>query len=98
MARRATTSVVSSGICSFCQSEIDKRKMTQHLKYCKQRASTIAEENASSTPKTKLFSLLVEGHYNPQYWMNLEIPDSEELATLDDFLRAIWLECCDHLS
>src|SRR5579884_3845875 len=30
--------------------------------------------------------------------MHLEIPTSEELATLDDFLRAIWLECCDHLS
>jgi hypothetical protein len=98
MARRAIASVVSSGICSFCESEVDKRKMTQHLKHCKQRASTIAQENASSAPKTKIFHLLVEGHYNPQYWMHLEIPASEELATLDNFLRAIWLECCGHLS
>jgi hypothetical protein len=73
--------------------------MTQHLKYCKQRAVTIAgEDAASSVSKTRLFHILVEGHYNPQYWMHLEISASEELATLDDFLRSIWLECCDHLS
>src|SRR6266702_1306122 len=41
MARRAMTSVVSSGICSFCQDEIDKRKMTQHLKHCKQEQALL---------------------------------------------------------
>ncbi len=99
MPRRAITSVSSTGICNFCQGEFDKRKMTQHLKYCKQRAAAIKEEAAAPTEsKTGLFHILVEGRYNPQYWMHLEIPTSEELATLDDFLRAIWLECCDHLS
>jgi hypothetical protein len=99
MARRTTTREVSNGICRFCQGEFDKRKMTQHLKYCKQRAVTIAGEDAvPSESKTRLLHILVEGRYNPQYWMHLEIPASEELATLDDFLRSIWLECCGHLS
>jgi len=30
--------------------------------------------------------------------MHFEIPSSEPLSTLDDFFRAIWVECCDHLS
>jgi hypothetical protein len=30
--------------------------------------------------------------------MHLEMPASEELDTLDAFLRSIWLECCGHLS
>ena len=30
--------------------------------------------------------------------MHLELPASEELDTLDAFLRFIWLECCGHLS
>jgi hypothetical protein len=99
MAKRVTTREITTGICSFCQGEFDKRKMTQHLKHCKQRAVTIAgEADAPSELKTSLFHILVEGHYNPQYWMHLEMPASEELATLDDFLRAVWLECCGHLS
>ncbi len=30
--------------------------------------------------------------------MFLEVPDSITLKKLDEFLRAIWLECCGHLS
>jgi hypothetical protein len=30
--------------------------------------------------------------------MHLEMPTSAALIDLDDFLRAIWLECCGHLS
>jgi hypothetical protein len=30
--------------------------------------------------------------------MHLQIRKDETLATLDDFLRYIWLECCGHLS
>jgi len=100
MANKAATKEVSKGVCSFCKGEFEKAKMTQHLKYCKQRATEIATE-LESTPalkKTKLFHILVEGRYNPQYWMHLELSASDTLADLDDFLRVIWLECCGHLS
>ena len=100
MANKAATKEVSKGVCSFCKGEFEKAKMTQHLKYCKQRATEIATE-LESTPvlkKTRLFHILVEGRYNPQYWMHLELSTSDTLADLDDFLRAIWLECCGHLS
>ncbi len=99
MATKSTTKETSKGICNFCEGEFDKGKMTQHLKYCKQRTADIAVEAEDSTKqKTKLFHLIVEGRYNPQYWMHLEIPASEPLQTLDSFLRDIWLECCGHLS
>ncbi|GAC1356091.1 MAG: hypothetical protein NVS4B11_00020 [Ktedonobacteraceae bacterium] len=87
------------GICNFCGVEVVKGKMTQHLKYCKQRHKDIAVRDADSTKqKTKLFSLLIEGRYNPQYWMHVELPASEPLDTLDIFLRDMWVECCEHLS
>jgi hypothetical protein len=100
MANKAATKEVSRGICSFCKGEFEKAKMTQHLKYCKQRAAelTAEAESASESQKIKLFHIVVEGHYNPQYWMHLEMPASDALEDLDDFLRAIWLECCGHLS
>jgi hypothetical protein len=100
MTNKAATKEVSKGVCSFCKGEFEKAKMTQHLKYCKQRATEIANELESTTAqkKTRLFHILVEGRYNPQYWMHLEMAASDTLADLDDFLRAIWLECCGHLS
>jgi hypothetical protein len=100
MVNKAATKEVSKGICSFCKGEFEKAKMTQHLKYCKHRAAEIAAEAESATEpqKTRLFHMVVEGRYNPEYWMHLEMPASDALADLDGFLRDIWLECCGHLS
>lgn len=91
--------IVSTGICNFCQAELDKAKMTQHLKYCTSRQAQIADQQAANQGKQiQLLHLLVEGQYNPQYWLHLEIPALSPLYILDDFLRDIWLECCGHLS
>ena len=93
------TNVVTKGVCKFCNGEFDKAKMTQHLKHCKQRAAAIAASIGDGTKqKQRLFHILAEGRYNPQYWMHLEIPASEPLFTLDRFFRDVWVECCDHLS
>ncbi|GER89824.1 hypothetical protein KDW_39860 [Dictyobacter vulcani] len=91
--------IVSTGICNFCQAELDKAKMTQHLKYCTSRQAQIADQQAAYQGKqVQILHLLVEGQYNPQYWLHLEIPALSPLYILDDFLRDIWLECCGHLS
>jgi hypothetical protein len=95
--------VISNGICEFCKSEVDKSKMSQHLKYCKERKAVLAEEQTNTATnkeakKTKLFHIVVEGHYNPQYWMHLELPAEDTFYDLDQFLRDTWLECCGHLS
>lgn len=73
--------------------------MTQHLKYCKQRASILKTQiHIAEAEKTTLLHILVEGRYLPMYWMHLEIPANSTLYDLDAFLRNIWLECCSHLS
>lgn len=87
-----------TGICNFCEKEVDKRQMSQHLKkYCKPRMAMIKAE-ATAEQKVRLFHIFVEGKYNPIYWMHLEVAASESLITLDQFFRDIWVECCDHLS
>lgn len=93
-----TTKITSTGVCQFCKDEIDKGKMTQHLKFCKQRKAWIETTNSTGSEKIKLFHLLIEGKYLPAYWIHLEIPTDAALADVDGFLRAIWVECCDHLS
>ncbi len=103
MAKQTTTKVISQGICNFCKDEFDKAKMSQHLKHCKQRALAITAGEAKAAKsknaqKTKLFHIVVEGRYNPQYWMHLEVPATDTFWDLDQFLRDTWLECCDHLS
>lgn len=96
--RTAQTKITSTGTCNYCNGEFDKTKMTQHLKHCKARAASIKQADEGGEKKTRLFHILVEGTYLPMYWMHLEMPAKARLYDLDDFLRAIWLECCDHLS
>lgn len=88
--------VSTKGICNFCQKEFGKAGMTRHLESCPQRAGTTDSNQPSK--KTKVLHLLVEGRDNPQYWLHLGVPAGVTLATLDSFLRGIWLECCGHLS
>src|SRR5207245_6059227 len=91
-----------SGICKFCRGEFEKAKMSQHLKNCKERARMEAETAKSPKGKkfvrTKLFHIVVEGKYNPQYWMHIEMPTEAQLILLDEFIRAAWVECRHTLS
>ena len=91
---------ISKGICAFCRREISKAAMSRHLETCKQRATIEAQaEGHGFAQKTKVFHLIVaERVYSPMYWMHLEVAADITLATLDRFLRDIWLECCGHLS
>ncbi len=93
MAKQTEQREISRGVCRFCQGEFAKNKMTQHLKSCKARAAR--EQDGQGQ---RLFHLLVEGKYRPEYWMHLEVPAVATLGDLDSFLRTTWLECCDHLS
>ncbi len=77
--------------------------MTKHLRTClASEDHSFEPNNAESTKKQnrseRLFHLIVEGRYLPQYWMHLEVPAKSTLAALDGFLRDNWLECCGHLS
>ncbi|MFZ5821623.1 MAG: hypothetical protein ACOYYJ_17135 [Chloroflexota bacterium] len=86
---------VTYGKCFSCGEAFAKNAITRHLGKCPARQEAIVKESGKPA---QLFHLLVEGRYETGYWMHIEFPASRTLADLDDFLRAVWLECCGHLS
>jgi len=79
---------VSKGKCIFCNATFSKAVMTKHLKSCEQRkAATESSLGKRKTLKTKIFHIVVEGRFLPQYWLHLEAPANATLEDLDDFLR-----------
>jgi hypothetical protein len=99
METQSTSKPISQGTCAFCKAELAKNKITQHLKFCKKRLATFApQEGQSQVTKTRLFHILAEGRYNPQYWLHFELPASESLWWVDRFLKNMWIDDLDHLS
>jgi hypothetical protein len=95
MAKRQQT----KGVCQLCQGVFSKAGMARHLAKCLAAHDGTGTAVSKAPPKTvRLFQLLVQGKYNPQYWLYVEMPATATLRDLDQFLRHIWLECCDHLS
>jgi hypothetical protein len=45
-----------------------------------------------------LWHLRVQDAYDKDFWLDLEMVGAASLDKLDKYLRAIWLECCGHLS
>ena len=96
MAKRTST-----GQCSFCGKSFGKSGITRHLKSCKERADNskgAASPTGRRPKKVHSFHVVVEGRYQREYWMHLEVPAKLQLLELDNFLRDTWLECCWHLS
>lgn len=88
----------SKGRCVYCGKELSKGGMGKHLAACAERKAAMT---AAATPKAKsvaLYHLRVQDAYQSDFWLDLELIGSEPLQVLDNYLRAIWLECCGHLS
>ncbi len=90
---------VTSGVCQLCQEVVGKAAMTRHLTKCLAAHAPPGKVAAKAPPrKGTLFQVVVQGKYNPQYWLQVEMSGTATLAQLDGFLRHLWLECCGHLS
>ena len=83
------------GRCFLCGFSSTKGGITRHLK------KHIAEYQG----KTPLVWVRVTDQtpwnasgLSKAYWLDLEMPTYLTLAHLDEFLRAVWVECCGHLS
>jgi hypothetical protein len=90
-----------NGKCSFCNNIFSKSVMTRHLMGCKERKEVPISPVYSlkgTVKDRRVFHILVEGRYKPEYWMHLDIAADITLKQIDKFLRNIWLECCGHLS
>jgi hypothetical protein len=42
--------------------------------------------------------ILIEGAYSKKHWLIVDMPATGTLKALDEYMRDMWLECCDHLS
>lgn len=94
-----TTKKESRGICQFCGGEFAKRSMTKHLTGCKKALAAIAAADSETASKNNgIYHLVIQDRYRKAFWLHLEMTGTARLIALDEYLRAIWLECCSHLS
>lgn len=88
----------SRGKCQYCGEETAKSGMIRHLAKCDRRLQIIQIAGASKQSEENLWHLRVQDFYDKDFWLDLEMRGSAKLEKLDFYLRAIWLECCGHLS
>ncbi len=90
----------SQGECVFCGRAMTKSGLSKHLKSCPQRQAAIkaAESNQPAGQTGPLYHLQIQDAWSPDFWLHIEMKGDASLKDLDRYLRAIWLECCGHLS
>lgn len=86
------------GTCSFCGEIVTKRGILKHLEKCPKWLEQLQAAETGSRPVETLWHLRVQDAYDKDFWLELEMAGSATLDKLDKYLRAIWLECCGHLS
>jgi hypothetical protein len=86
------------GTCAACGEVLLRRSVTKHLEKCPQHNEALRAAAASKRAEETLWHLRVQDAENKDFWLDLEMVGSASLDKLDKYLRAIWLECCGHLS
>jgi len=82
----------------YCGREMTRGGMGRHLAACEKRREAVAGADASpGEPRTQVL-LQVQDAPSGDYWLYLEVDGEATLKQVDRYLRAIWLECCGHLS
>ena len=94
MSRRKQT----RGKCVFCGREMTRGGLAKHLSSCPQRQEVIHTVVGKRGKTLPIYHLQVQDAWRGDFWLHLEMKGSATLADLDHYLRAIWLECCGHLS
>jgi hypothetical protein len=86
------------GACAYCGREMTRGGMARHLAGCERRRSATAAADAQADEPRTLVHLQVRDAGTGDYWLHLEVDGGATLKQVDKYLRAIWLECCGHLS
>jgi hypothetical protein len=94
MPRRKPT----QGTCAYCGETELENQMTKHLATCPKRRAVIAKVERRKANREKLYHLRVQDAWGGDFWLDLEMRGTATLQDLDHYLRAIWLECCGHMS
>jgi hypothetical protein len=75
-----------------------KGGLSRHLSSCAKRQEAINTANKTSGQAQSIYHLQIQDAWGGDFWLHLEMKGSAKLSDLDYYLRAIWLECCGHLS
>lgn len=86
------------GACSYCGRELTRSGMARHLSTCEKRGAVIAAADQKPGEAIPLVHLQVQPAWGGDHWLHLEVNGTATLKQVDTYLRAIWLECCGHLS
>lgn len=70
----------SSGNCYLCGVELGKTAMKNHL----------LKAHGEPNSEQACVLLKIEGAYNKDYWLYIDIPADKPLSVVDTFLRKIW--------
>ncbi|MBU3978524.1 hypothetical protein KJ980_05750 [Patescibacteria group bacterium] len=87
--RTQTESNKYEGQCKFCKKDFTKRQITGHLDNCPKREK---DENI------KNLRLRIISPYIKNFWLMVEVNNQAKVKDLDNLIRDVWVECCDHLS
>lgn len=87
----------TKGACLYCGGSYAARSVGAHLKKCAERSSAVSKANRGRRKPRQLYHVRVHSP-DAGHWLHLEVQGNATLADLDHYLRAIWLECCGHLS
>ncbi len=91
--------IQTRGDCVFCGKEMTRGGLARHLTVCDKRKAAIEAANKKQDGVLQhLVHLQVQDAWSGDYWLHLEMNGETTLKQLDRYLRAIWLECCGHLS
>jgi hypothetical protein len=88
----------TEGACAFCGRRATRGGMSRHLQTCAARRAANRAADAQPGEPEPVFHLQVQTPAGGDFWLHLEMRGSATLKRLDAYLRAIWLECCGHLS
>jgi hypothetical protein len=94
MSRRKQT----KGKCAYCEKEIAKSGVGKHLATCAKWKDAEINVGHKNSAQEMLYHLRVQALGSSEFWLDLEMRGSDSLKELDKYLRAIWLECCGHMS
>ena len=87
------SAINSVGKCFFCNAEFKKAGITKHLN------THIAKESKDRKIGAS-FHIKIEDdpRMGGLFFLNLWVDGETTMMDIDNFLRAIWLECCGHMS
>ncbi len=86
------------GTCRLCEQSFAKTGISRHLKICVPQQLSPKHGPQRGRPRQH-YQLQVDAlPPGGPYWLQLLTTPTATLADLDQFLRLIWLECCNHLS